>query len=249
MPNHPSDACPYADNRRFATTHWSAVLAAGVADRGEPNDALAQLCEAYWHPLYAYVRRRGYRADDAQDLVQAFLARLLDKQILQAADPHRGKFRSFLLSSMDNFLANERDRAHAKKRGGDRIHLSLDLASAESRLHLEPADRLTPERLFLRQWAMALLDVVVGRLQREFEVAGKGGQFDVLRETLTGSVGRPNYGKMAAALEMTPDALRQAAHRMRKRYRAILREEVTRTSGQQDDVDGEIASLIAALGN
>jgi len=235
------------EKRRFATTQWSVVLAAGAASGEDARDALTQLCESYWYPLYAYVRRRGYTAVDAQDLTQAFFARLLEKRSIQVADPQRGKFRSFLLASMDHFLANERDRAQAKKRGGDRLQLSLDFVSGESRVNLEPAHDVTPERVFLRQWAMTLLEVVVGRLEKEFQAAGKARQFELLRDTLTGD--QPAYERLAAELAMTPEAVRQAAHRMRKRYRALLRDEVARTVGPRSDVDEEISNLIASLGN
>ena len=237
------------EHRRFATTQWSVVLAAGAASGEDARDALTQLCESYWYPLYAHVRRRGYAVVDAQDLTQAFFARLLEKQSLQVADPQRGKFRSFLLASMDHFLANERDRAQAKKRGGNRLQFSLDFISGESRVNLEPAHDVTPERLFVRQWAMTLLEVVVSRLEREFQASGKARQFELLRDMLTGGQQRRAYEKLATDLAMTPDAVRQAAHRMRKRYRVLLRDEVTRTVGPRSDVDEEIGNLIAALGN
>jgi RNA polymerase sigma-70 factor (ECF subfamily) len=225
------------------------VLAAGAASDEDARDALTKLCESYWYPLYAYVRRRGYAAVDAQDLTQAFFVRLLEKRSLQVADPRRGKFRSFLLASMDHFLANERDRARAKKRGGDRAQLSLDFVTGESRINLEPAHNLTPERLFLREWTMTLLEVVVRRLEKECQAAGKAKQFELLRDTLTGDQQRPAYEKLAADLAMTPEAVRQAARRMRKRYRVLLRDEVARTVGPRSDVDEEIGNLIAALGN
>ena len=173
-------------SRRFATTHWSLVVAAGDMQRDDARAALAQLCETYWYPLYAYVRRRGFSAEDAQDLTQAFFARLLEKQKLHVADPERGKFRSFLLASMDHFLANERDRARTQKRGGGRAMLSLDLATGESRVSLEPATDLTPERLYERQWALALLEIVVQRLEAEYAAAGKAAHFALLKDALAG---------------------------------------------------------------
>jgi RNA polymerase sigma-70 factor (ECF subfamily) len=249
MPEVPSDAGRAAENRQFATTQWSIVLAAGDAGRDDARDALTQLCESYWYPLYAYVRRRGYSANDAQDLTQAFFAQLLEKQTIKAADPQRGKFRSFLLASMDHFLANERERAKAKKRGGDRVQLSLDFAFGESRVNLEPTHDVTPERLFVRHWALTLLDVVVRRLEEEFQAAGKAKQFELLRDALSGGRQRLPYAKLAVELAMTPEAVRQAAHRMRRRYRALLREEVARTVSQPGDVDEEIRSLFESLGN
>ena len=249
MSEVPPNVARNAENRKFATTQWSVVLAAGAASGEDARDALTQLCESYWYPLYAYVRRRGYAAADAQDLTQAFFARLLEKQSLQVVDPQRGRFRSFLLASMDHFLANERDRAQARKRGGGRAQLSLDFVAGESRVNLEPAHNLTPEHLFLRQWAMTLLEVVVDRLEKEFQAAGKARQFELLRDSLTGDQQRPAYEKLSADLAMTPEAVRQAVHRMRKRYRALLRDEVARTVGPRSDVDEEISNLIGALGN
>ena len=224
-------------------------MAAGDVRRDEAQDALSQLCEAYWYPLYAYVRRRGHSAPDAQDLTQAFFARLLEKQSLRIADPERGKFRSFLLASVDHFLANERDRARAQKRGGGRVQLSLDLADGESRVSLEPAHELTPERLYQRQWALTLLELVVRRMETEYQEAGKGRKFQLLKDALGGSRERLPYVEVAAELEMTVENARQTAHRMRKRYRAILREEVVRTVVDPGDVDEELANLFEALGS
>lgn len=244
-----SDQGPIVGKRHFATTHWSIVLAAGDARREDSHDALAQLCEVYWYPLYAYVRRRGYSAPDAQDLTQAFFARLLEKQSLRVADPERGKFRSFLLASVDHFLANERDRARAQKRGGGRVQLSLDLAAGESRVNLEPAHELTPERLYERQWALTLLELVVRRVEAEYQEAGKAQQFELLKGALGGDRKRLRYIQVAAELGMSVENARQAAHRMRKRYRAILREEVARTVVDPSDVDEELANLLETLGN
>ena len=249
MPKDESDEGPIAGKRHFATTHWSIVIAAGDARREDAQGALSQLCEAYWYPLYAYVRRRGYSAPDAQDLTQAFFARLLEKQTLRVADPERGKFRSFLLASLDHFLANERDRARAQKRGGGRAQLSLDLAAGESRVNLEPAHELTPERLYERQWALTLLELVVCRMEAEYQEAGKARQFELLKDALGGARERLPYVELAAELDMSVENTRQAAHRMRKRYRALLREEVTRTVVDPSDVDEELAKLFEALGN
>lgn len=224
-------------------------MAAGDARREDARDALSQLCEAYWYPLYAYVRRRGYSAPDAQDLTQAFFARLLEKQSLRAADPERGKFRSFLLASIDHFLANERDRARAQKRGGGQAQLSLDLADGESRLSLEPAHEWTPQRLYERQWALTLLELAVRRLEAEYQQAGKARQFELFKDVLGGIRERVRYVEVAAELDMSVENARQAAHRMRKRYRALLREEVARTVVDPSEVDEELAKLFEALGN
>jgi len=232
----------------FQTTHWSLVLRAGKrADRGA-DSALAALCERYWYPLYAYVRRRVADAGEAQDLTQEFFARLLEKQYLATADPRRGKFRSFLLTSLKHFLANEWDRARARKRGGGVRTLSLDLESGESRLRLEPSHDLTPERLFERQWVLTLLDLVMGRLQEEYESSGKAAQFARLKGALTGG-GRLPYAAVAAELGISEPAARQAASRLRKRYRRLLREEVAQTLAEPGDVDEEIRSLFDVLGS
>ncbi len=248
MPDDEFDS-PVAGNRHFATTQWSIVIAAGDAGREDARDALSQLCDTYWYPLYAYVRQRGYTAPDAQDLTQAFFARLLQKQSLRVADPQRGKFRSFLLASLDHFLANERDRAGAQKRGGGKLTLSLDLAAGESRLNLEPAHGLTPERLYERHWALTLLELVVRRLESEYQESGKARQFELLQGALGGGHERLGYDEIAAALDMNVENARQAASRMRRRYRALLREEVARTVADPSDVDDELANLFDALGN
>jgi RNA polymerase sigma-70 factor (ECF subfamily) len=231
----------------FATTHWSLVLRAG--QRGDPasDDSLAALCERYWFPLYVYVRRRGFGAHDAQDQTQEFFARLLEKDVLAAASPDRGRFRSFLLASMKNFLANARDREQAAKRGGGRKLLSFDLASGESRLSIDPADDLTPENIYQRKWALTLLDSVVARLQSEFTQSGKERHFALLKGVLTGDRAFPNYTAVAAELGISEEAARQAAHRLRKRYRELLRAEVADTVADPNEVDEEIQSLFEAL--
>ena len=175
--------------------------------------------------------------------------RLLEKQSLGVADPERGRFRSFLMASLDNFLANERDRGRARKRGGGLAHLSLDLAAGESRINLEPAHDLTPERLYEQQWALTLLELVVRRLEAEHEMAGKSRQFELLKDAWSGGRDRLRYVEVAAELEMSVENARQAAHRMRKRYRAILREEVARTVVDPSDVDEELVDLFEALDN
>jgi RNA polymerase sigma-70 factor (ECF subfamily) len=171
----------------FVTTHWSVVLTAGGSDTTRARDTLARLCQTYWYPLYAYIRRRGHSSHDAQDLTQAFFAQLLERQSLAAADPERGRFRSFLLGAMNHFLVNEWQKAHAQKRGGGSQTLSLDLAAAEERFDLEPADNSTPNRVFEKQWAMTLLGEVLNRLDAEYRREGKGGLFAALKQTLMGS--------------------------------------------------------------
>jgi RNA polymerase sigma-70 factor (ECF subfamily) len=231
----------------FATTRWSLVLAA--RDRAEPGaaDALASLCALYWYPLYAYVRRRGHGAEESHDLTQEFFARLLEKDFLASVDRGKGKFRAFLLASCNHFLANERDRVRAKKRGGGRPVLSLDAADAEGRYRAEPADDLTPERLFERRWALTLLQEVMGRLRDEFEAKGKGRLFERLRGFLVGEKGA-GYRRAADELGLSEGAVKVAVHRLRQRYRELLHEEIGRTVAAPEEIDEEIRALFAALG-
>lgn len=245
--NRPSEAHP-PGSEGFASTHWSMVLAAGERANAEAEQALAALCQRYWFPLYAFARRRAATVHEAQDLTQAFFLRLLEKNVLAAASPERGRFRSFLLASLKNFLANEWDRATSQKRGGERRPLSLDWESGESRLSVEPAHAETPEREFERQWALTLLDNVVQRLQNEFEVTGKSRHFELFKETLTGGRAALDYPAVAAELSMSEESVRQAASRLRKRYRELLREEVAATVENDCEVEDEISRLFQALG-
>ncbi len=232
----------------FATTHWSLVLAA--RDRAEPGarDALASLCALYWYPLYAYVRRRGHGPDDSHDLTQEFFGRLLEKDFLANVDRGKGKFRSFLLAACTHFLANERDRVRAKKRGGGRAIVSLDATDAEGRYRTEPADDLTPEKLFERRWALALLQQVMGRLRAEFEAKGKDRLFDRLRGFLVGDKGG-GYRRAADELGLSEGAVKVAVHRLRQRYRELLHEEIGRTVTAPEEVEEEIRALFTALGS
>lgn len=232
----------------FATTQWSVVLRAAQPDDSTARAALEMLCRRYWFPLYAFARRRVATVSEAQDLTQEFFLRLLEKNSLAAATPERGRFRSFLLTSLKNFLANEWDRANAQKRGGGRERLSLDWETGESRLSFEPTHTDTPERGFERQWALTLLDIVVRRLQDEFATAGKSRQFELLKETLTGGRAAIDYSIVADELHLSEEAARQASHRLRKRYRELLREEVAATVESPDEVDDEIGRLFEALG-
>jgi DNA-directed RNA polymerase specialized sigma24 family protein len=231
----------------FATTHWSLVLAA--RDRAEPgaDDALASLCSLYWYPLYAYVRHRGHGADAALDLTQEFFGRLVEKDFLAAVDRGKGKFRSFLLAACNHFLANERDRACAQKRGGGKTVLSLNAADAEGRYVSEPADNLTPEKLFERRWALALLQQVMARLRGEFEAKGKGRVFDRLRNFLIGEKG-VGYRKAGQELGLSESAVKVQVHRLRERYRELLHEEIGRTVGSPEEIEEEVRALFAALG-
>lgn len=231
----------------FATTQWSLVVGAAARAQPDAGTALALLCQRYWYPLYCYVRRRVADVNEAQDLTQEFFARLLEKNTLAHASPERGRFRAFLLASMRNFLANEWDRAVAHKRGGQHKRLSLDFDSGESRLHFEPADERSPERIYERQWALLLLELVLQRLAAESAADGKQRQFEILQPTLTGS-GGASYQQIAQELGTTEPAARQAAHRLRKRYRELLRAEVRQTIAEPGEVDDEIRSLFEVLG-
>jgi RNA polymerase sigma-70 factor (ECF subfamily) len=234
---------------QFVTTRWSLVAAAKEGGSPEARAALEALCKAYWYPLYAFIRRQGRDADQAQDLTQEFFARLVQQDFLERVEPSKGKFRSFLLVACKHFLANERDRARARKRGGGRTMIRLDWDAAEARYHREPAHTLSPDKLFERHWALALLDQVLGRLRDEFHQAGKDKQFELLREFLAGEKAPTSYGRVAADLGMTEGAIKVAVHRLRRRYRELLREEIARTVADSRQVDEEIRSLFTALGS
>jgi RNA polymerase sigma-70 factor (ECF subfamily) len=230
----------------FATTHWSLVLAARDRAEASADDALASLCTLYWYPLYAYVRRSGHTPDDAHDLTQEFFTRLLEKDWLAGVDQEKGKFRSFLLASCAHFLSNEGHRVRAKKRGGGRAVLSLEATDAEGRYRTEPADDLTPEKLFERRWALALLQQVMARLREEFETRGKGELFDRLRGFLVGEKGS-GYRQAADALGLSEGSVKVAVHRLRQRYRDLLHEEIARTVDTPGEIEGEIRALFVAL--
>ncbi|MGO9244910.1 MAG: RNA polymerase sigma factor [Verrucomicrobiia bacterium] len=231
----------------FAATRWTVVLTAGQTASPQAGRALEELCRAYWYPLYAYVRRRGYEVHEAEDLTQDFFARLLAKNYLADVDRTKGKFRSFLLTSLKHFLANEWDRAHAAKRGGDRPLLSLDTQTAETRYRSEPADDLTPEKLLDRQWALALLDQVLGRLQAESVADGKGALFEQLKLFLTEGKGTTTYASVATKLQTTEGAVKVAVHRLRRRYRELLREEISHTVATPAEIEEEIQHLFTAF--
>jgi RNA polymerase sigma-70 factor (ECF subfamily) len=232
---------------RFATTHWSLVLAAGRGGTPASRQALAALCETYWYPLYAFVRRSGHQPEDARDLTQAFFTRLLEKDYLQAADPGRGRFRSFLLAAFRHFLSKERDRANALKRGGGRPAISLDLDAGESRYRLEPAHQLTPERVYDRRWALTLLDRAFQGLREEFARSGKGHLFDRLRVFLTGDDGPPAYRRVADECGISEGAVKVAVHRLRRRFRDSLLDEIGQTVADPGEADDELRHLFDAL--
>lgn len=236
------------ENESLAATRWTLVLAAGQTENAEPAmRALTELCRTYWPPLYAYVRRQGCDAHQAEDLTQEFFSRLLAKNYLADADPGRGKFRSFLLASLKHFLANERDRARAQKRGGGRGIVALDALSEEARRRIEPLDHSSPDKAYDRQWALTVLDAALTRLRREFTEAGKEIFFDEIKGCLTGDSPAQSHAEIGAKCGLSEGAVKVAAHRMRRRYRDLLREEVAQTVAAPEEIDGEIRELFAAF--
>lgn len=231
----------------FPTTRWSRVIVAGDPDAPAARESLAELCNAYWYPLYAYIRRRGNGPEQAQDLTQDFFARLLEKGLLAEADPSRGRFRAFLRTVCAHFLANRRDHERTKKRGGGRAFLPIDPVDAEGRYALELADGLTPERIFERSWALTLLGRVLDQLGREYDEAGKAATFEALRGLLDGTSDATSYAAVAARTGTTEGAARVAAHRLRRRYGELLRREIASTLAEPAEVDDEIRDLFAAL--
>ena len=231
----------------FPNTRWSVVLAATQRQSPESAAALDAICRSYWYPLYAYVRRRGNSAHDAQDLTQAFFAQLLERQSLADADPERGRFRSFLLGAMNYFLVNEWQKARAQKRGGGLQTISLDLAAAEERFDLEPADNSTPDKLFEKQWALTLLGEVLNRLEAEYRREGKGDLFAALKQTLMGTRESQPYSELAAKLGMNENAIKVAVHRLRRRYRELIRDEIAGTLARSQDIEEEMRHLFTAL--
>jgi RNA polymerase sigma-70 factor (ECF subfamily) len=247
MPSDGPDAASAAHQQRFATTRWSLVVAAAGVDPAASREACAALCSAYWYPLYAFVRRSGLAPPDAEDLTQAFFARLLETGGFAAANRDRGKFRSFLLAAMKHYLANQRDRDRAQKRGGGRAPLSLDFAAGESRYQVEPSHELTAERLFERGWAVALLDRVLAKLRQQYAAAGKEALFDRLKVCLAGGRHELPYSNLAAELAMTTGAVKVAAHRLRQRYRDRLRQEIAETVASPAEVEDEIRDLFGTF--
>ena len=231
----------------FRTTHWSVVLAAGQEESAQAADALERLCRIYWYPLYAYVRRRGYGHEDAQDLTQGFLLQLLERRSLGRVDRGKGRFRSFLLGGLNYFLADQRDRACSQKRGGGQTLLWFDAQAAEDRYQREPVDESSPDKLFERRWALTLLDQVLAALEREFREAGKADLFERLRPFLVGDQGETSYAQAAVTLGMSAAAVKKAAHRMRHRYYALFRRELAQTLADPAEVEEEMRHLCAVI--
>jgi len=232
--------------REFQTTHWSAVLAAGGND-STAKAALTRLCGAYWHPLYAFLRRSGYSIEDAEDLTQGFFAHVLEHRSLAAITREKGRFRSFLLTALKNYAGHVRERANAQKRGGGAQVLPLDTAAAEDHYRTEPAERLTPDRLFDRRWAMTVLERALARVQRDFVKKEKRELFDALRPALLSEDPTMTYADIALRFDTTEGAIKLLVHRLRRSYRAALRSEIAETVGSLEDVDGELRHLLGAL--
>lgn len=243
--NEPSPRVSRVRQPGFITTRWSLVASAGRADSPESAKALEDLCGNYWYPIYAYLRRRGVGPTDAQDLTQEFFAQVLEKQYLASADRERGRFRTFLLVACQRFLAKYWRGQQTQKRGGGRPTLNLGLVDAEDRYQLEPGDPWTPEKIFERRWALSLLDEVMHRLESEYRQRGHEALFQWGKAAVTG--GELDYADLSQRLEMSEGAIRVAVHRLRQRYRELLREEVRGTLDAEDDVDDELQYLRAAL--
>ena len=222
----------------FPTTRWTLVITAADPKQKEARSALVSLCESYWYPLYAYIRRRGYPADRAQDLTQEFFVRVLDGRYLDRADPEKGRFRAFILTSVKFFLADEADRNRAQKRGGRNV-LSLEISSGEERYQRDPAHNETPERIFERRWALLMLDKVVDRLRAEFVQHGRLDDFNRLKGFLLDQA-ETQYGALAREMGTSEGALKVAVHRLRKRYRVLVRQEIAETVADPADVESEL---------
>lgn len=231
----------------FATTHWTLVLAAGSGSSPAAGTALEELCRTYWYPLYVYVRRQGHSREDAEDLTQEFFARFLAKNYLAGVDSNRGRFRAFLLASLKHFLANEWDRSQRQKRGGGVAPLSLDWQDADTRYQIDPADNLSPDKLYDRTWAMTLLERVVARLRDESRAEGRGSQFEQLKFYLMVGSDKVPAAEVAAALVMSEGAVRVAIHRLRRRYRELLRQEVAQTLADPGQAEEEMRVLMGAF--
>ena len=231
----------------FATTHWTVVLAAGQRHTPQADGALEELCKTYWFPLYAYVRRRGHAKADAEDLVQTFFAKLLEKNFLANLDSEKGKFRAFLLAALKHFLANEWDKSQAQKRGGGAAHFSLDWQTADTKFQVAATNEPSPDKAFDREWALALLAKVIERLQKECAADGKGKLFEQLKTFLMAGGGDSAQAEVAKSIGMEEGAVRVAIHRLRKRYRVLLRDEIAHTLSDDAMVEAEMRALFGAF--
>ncbi len=238
---------PKRERGTFATTRWTTVNAAGQTSESQAANALAELCETYWSPLYGYLRRRGYRPEEAQDLTQGFFARLLETDSIRTADRARGRFRSFLLTALKRYVINEHERSAAARRGGGRGHLSLDFDEAERAYAREPRSDETPDRLFDRRWATIALDRALQRLRDDYVELGRAPLADALLPYLTETGDLPSNRTVAARLDLSEGAVKVAVHRMRQRYGSILRAEIAETVLAEDEVEAELRELFRAV--
>jgi len=239
---------PPLTNQRFVTTHWSVVLASKASDARDADEALEQLCRTYWGALYGYIRRAGHPPADAADLTQAFFARFLEKEFIQDVDRQKGKFRSFLLKTLNHFLADEWRHAHAEKRAGSHPAISINAEDWETRFGHELASDLTPEKLFERRWAMALFEQALARVREESVQAGKGAQFELLKDFLSSASSDGAYATVANQLSVNPGTVAVLVHRLRKRYGELVREEIAHTVSSPDEVEAELRHLLGVLG-
>jgi RNA polymerase sigma factor (sigma-70 family) len=247
LTSEPSNPPSTALGDIFATTHWTVVLAAGQHSSPQADRALEELCRTYWFPLYAYVRRRGHTKEDAEDLTQAFFARLLAKNFLANLDNEKGKLRAFLLAALKHFLANEWDKSQAQKRGGGEAPLSLDWQTADTKFQIAAANEPSPDQTFDREWALELLAKVIERLQAQCAAGGKAMLFEQLKLFLTAGGGRTAQAEVAQALGMEECSVRVAIHQLRKRYRELLRDEIAQTLSNPAQVDEEMRTLFGAF--
>jgi RNA polymerase sigma factor (sigma-70 family) len=243
-----SENQPWA-NGQFMTTRWSLVRRAGATGAETADIALRDLYQAYWYPLYSFIRRQGRSPHDAEDLTQGFFVRLLEKNFVAEARQDRGKFRSFLLTALKNFLANEWDRQHAQKRGGFQTSVEIDQAMAETRLSAELRTDLSPEGMFDRQWALLLLERTMCQLRNEYVESGRAKLFEHLGACLTMDASAGSYAKIAADLGLTEASIKQASYRLRARYREILRAEIGMTVVSPEKIDDELRFLFTCFGS
>ena len=245
-PSNNSSSDSNAQKRVFATTSWSLVIEAADAHASGVAEALSELCQQYWYPLYAFVRRKGFSRSEAEDLTQGFFADLLEKNRLQSAEPSRGSFRSFLLTSLSNFIANHWRAESAQKRGGGQTILSIDYEQADQRYAQQPADQLTAEKIFERNWALSILEQTLTAVGEQYEQSGKQELFLALRGFLTGDGSLP-YAELAEKIGMREGAVKVAVHRLRQRYGQQLRLQIAKTVQDPADVDAELHALFEAL--
>lgn len=244
---HPTQSPGPDQQGWFQTTHWSVVLTAKDAYSPRSQEAMEKLCRAYWQPLYAFIRREGYPPAQAQDLTQDFFARLLTKDYLQHLRHREGRFRSFLLTFLKHFLADERDRAGAKKRGGGSRLISLDELTSEERSLMEPREALTPDQIFERRWAQAVIDRALIRLREEYAQQGREELFEQLKDIQPGQHGEVSYAELASRMNVAEGTIKSAVHRLRRRHREILREEIAQTVSSSEEIEDEIRNLLAVL--